>query len=71
MGDVNEPTVVFIGDYATAGMVMSRLEDAGIEASIWDNALPTLTGSSLTVRVAIRQQDVERARPLLQDFESR
>lgn len=69
------PVTIFGGNPWEAGLLKSMLEAAGIEVFLRDEALGTLApwyagpGGTSAVKVVIADQDLERARPVVEKFE--
>ena len=51
-----------------AGLLKSQLEDTGIKADVWDAAVSTIISLSLQAKVAVATSDIERARPIVEQF---
>lgn len=65
---MDEPVVVYIGSFPMAGLLKSQLEDSGIKADLWDAAASTIIPLSLQAKVAVAQRDIERAKPIVEQF---
>jgi hypothetical protein len=71
---VDEFIIVYEGDFVNAGILRGLLEDAGIEAFLRDEFTGALApwtvaaGGAGAVKVVIRAEDREAARPILDDF---
>lgn len=66
--------IVYEGDFVNAGILRGLLEDAGIEAFLRDEYTGAIApwtvaaGGAGAVKVVIRSEDLEAARPILEEF---
>jgi hypothetical protein len=67
MAKVDLPVAVYSGHNAEAVFLKSLLEGSGISASISDFSI----AGHVDFRVYVAQRDVERARPIIDDFSER
>jgi len=69
------PVTIFGGSAWEAALLKSMLEDAGIEVFLRDEVLGTIApwyagpGGTSAVKVVISDADLDRARPVLEQFE--
>jgi len=73
MSDQNEPVVVYRGPHVSAGYLKGLLEDAGIETHLWGEVRqrrwnPLTPENGFGVDVAVSRRDLERARPIVENF---
>jgi hypothetical protein len=72
----NTPVEVFAGDAWEAALVKSLLENAEIETFLKDEIRGTMTpwhvsaGAMDAVKVVVSSQDYEKAKQVVQDFET-
>jgi hypothetical protein len=68
-------TEIYSGDIVEAGMIKSMLESEGIHTFLKDEIMGTLTpwwvtpGGAGSVRVIVPQEDAERARLVVEEYE--
>jgi len=72
--DRDDFIIVYEGDFVNAGILRGLLEDAGIEAFLRDEYTGAIApwtvaaGGAGAVKVVIRSEDLETARPILDQF---
>ncbi len=70
----NQPVVIFTGHAWESEMLVNILENEGIKSFINNEVIGTLfpfysTPGMGAVKVVVSQNDVEKAKPLVEDFE--